>query len=85
MPKLRHRGIAAALVGTAAAGIMIASTGTASAAAWVDTPLFYYQYADCARVGQGEVDHGYAIAWACERVLWWDRTTYVWQLREYVG
>jgi hypothetical protein len=84
MHKLRRRTFAVALVGATAAGITIASTGTASAAAWTDTPLFFRTYAACAQVGQDDVNGGYALNWACSYVKWWDGTTYMYQLREFV-
>lgn len=78
----RRRSLAVALVGTAAAGIMIMSASTASAGAWTQTTEFFYYKSDCQRWGQQDVHNGIALAYDCRYEYF--GPDWVWHLYEFV-
>lgn len=84
MRNRRRRGVATALVGTVAAGIMIVSAATASAAVWDDTGEFYFNYQDCWNQGTSDVNAGIALAFQCQTVSVNDGSMYITELYEFV-
>lgn len=82
MRNRRRRSFAVALVGTAAAGIMIVSATTATAGAWTQTTEFFDSKGSCQYWGQQDVNNGVALAYDCRYEYF--GPDWVWHLYEFV-